>query len=323
MKIIFAGTPEFAATALQALLEAGHDIVAVYTQPDRPAGRGQKLTPSAVKSLALQHGLPVHQPLTLKSTSQEGLAAQQQLKDYAAQVMVVAAYGLILPKAVLEIPPFGCLNIHASLLPRWRGAAPIQRALLAGDSQTGITIMQMDVGLDTGDMLYKTGCCIEATDSSSSLHAKLAVQGAQAITTVLASLQSLQDYQAQRQPQDDSQASYAQKLVKAEARMNWQLPAAELDRQIRAYQPWPVAFCSLNDHNGAAQILRIWSARVIQVSSQHPVGTVTQLDKQGVQVACGHGTTLQLTSLQWPGGKALNSVQIQQAQKIQVGQVLQ
>ena len=329
MKLIFAGTPEFAATALQALIEAGHEIMAVYTQPDRPAGRGQKLTPSAVKSLALQHGLPVHQPLSLKSSSEEGLAAQAQLKDYAADVMVVAAYGLILPKAVLDIPRFGCLNIHASLLPRWRGAAPIHRALLAGDVQTGITIMQMDVGLDTGDMLYKTSCPIATTETSSSLHDKLAQQGGQAITTVLASLQTLQDYQAQREQQDEVHATYAQKLVKAEAQINWQLPASELDRQIRAYQPWPVSFCTLysgsgnENDRGDAQVLRVWSARLSDAQSEQPVGTVIQVDKHGIQVACGNQTVLQLTSLQWPGGKPLNSVQILQAQKIQAGQVLQ
>lgn len=324
MKLIFAGTPEFAAIALQALIDAGHEIVAVYTQPDRPAGRGQKLTPSAVKSLALQHSLPVHQPLSLKSSTDEGLAAQQQLKDYAADVMVVAAYGLILPKAVLEIPRLGCLNIHASLLPRWRGAAPIQRALLAGDAETGITIMQMDVGLDTGDMLYKTSCPIEAVDTSSSLHDKLALQGGQAITAVLTSLDTLQDYQAQREVQDGTQASYAQKLVKAEARINWQLPASEIDRQIRAYQPWPVSFCEL-----AGQTLRVWSARPL-AEPDHPAvlepmiaGSVIAVDKHGVQVLCGDHTVLQLTSLQWPGGKALNSVQMLQAQKIITGQVFQ
>lgn len=320
VKIIFAGTPEFAATALQALLDAGHDIVAVYTQPDRPAGRGQKLNPSAVKVLALQHHLPVHQPLSLKSSSEEGLAAQQQLRDYAADVMVVAAYGLILPQVVLEIPRFGCLNIHASLLPHWRGAAPIQRALLAGDAQTGITIMQMDVGLDTGAMLLKTNCPIEATDTSSSLHDKLAQQGAEAITRVLQNVSVLQDYQRHQDVQDESQATYAQKLVKAEAKINWQLSAFEIDRQVRAYQPWPVSFCELD-----GQTLRVWSAKplVANYPVDLPVGTVLHIDKHGVQVVCGDNTVLQLTSLQWSGGKALNSVQMLQTQKITTGQVLQ
>lgn len=318
MKIIFAGTPEFAATALQALIDAGHDIVAVYTQPDRPAGRGQKLSPSAVKALALQHNLPVHQPLSLKSNNEEGLAAQQQLQQYDADVMVVAAYGLILPKAVLETPRFGCLNIHASLLPKWRGAAPIHRAVLAGDAESGITIMQMDVGLDTGAMLYKTHCPIEATDTSSSLHDKLALQGGQAITHVLENLEVLQDYQRNQQAQDDSQATYAHKLIKAEAKINWHLSAVEIDRQIRAYQPWPVSFCELE-----GQTLRVWSARVMDQHSQQSAGTVLHIDKHGVQVVCGDNTVLQLTSLQWSGGKALNSVQMLQAQKITTGQIFQ
>ncbi|XID74975.1 methionyl-tRNA formyltransferase [Alkanindiges sp. WGS2144] len=317
MKIIFAGTPEFAATALAALIAAGHEIVAVYTQPDRPAGRGQKLSPSAVKMLALQHNLPVYQPLTLKNSSEDGLTAQAQLKALDADVMVVAAYGLILPQTVLDMPRFGCLNIHASLLPQWRGAAPIHRALLAGDSQTGITIMQMDAGLDTGDMLYKTFCPIEASDTSATLHDKLALQGGQAITTVLKDLHTLQNYQTRREVQDNAQATYAQKLVKSEAKIDWQLDAAELDRQIRAYQPWPVSFCELEGQN-----LRVWSASLTRQHSEQPAGTVVNIDKHGVQVICGDGQLLNLTSLQWPGGKALNSVQMLQAQKIKPGQVL-
>lgn len=323
MKLIFAGTPEFAACALQALIDEGHEIVAVYTQPDRPAGRGQKLTASAVKQLALQHHLPVYQPLHLKSSSEEGLAAQQQLASFNADVMVVAAYGLILPKAVLDMPKLGCLNIHASLLPAWRGAAPIHRALLAGDAQTGITIMQMDVGLDTGDMLYKTICPIENTDTSATLHDKLAQQGGEAIVKVLADIATLQHYQANRQQQDESQVSYAHKLVKAEAKINWMLPAVEIDRQIRAYQPWPVSFCELVGQDGCVQVLRIWSA---QLGEQHPstqAGEIVQLDKHGVDVVCGDGQTIKLTSVQWAGGKALNSVQILQAQKLSTGQVLQ
>lgn len=319
MKLIFAGTPEFAATALQALIDAGHEIVAVYTQPDRPAGRGQKLTASAVKTLALAHNLPVYQPLTLKSSSEEGLAAQQQLKALDADVMVVAAYGLILPKVVLEIPRLGCLNIHASLLPAWRGAAPIQRALLTGDAQTGVTIMQMDVGLDTGDMLYKTICPIELTDTSATLHDKLAVQGGTAICQVLQNEQTLLDYQAKREKQNEQLVSYAQKLVKAEAKIDWSLPAAELHRQIRAYQPWPVSFCEVD-----GQALRVWSAELVdkQVTG-HTAGDVIHTDKHGIEVACGNGDVLRLTSMQWPGGKALNSVQMLQANKLTIGQCLQ
>lgn len=319
MKLIFAGTPEFAASALQALIEAGHEIVAVYTQPDRPAGRGQKLTASAVKTLALTHGLPVYQPISLKSSSEEGVTAQQQLASFNADVMVVAAYGLILPKVVLEIPRFGCLNIHASLLPEWRGAAPIQRALLAGDVQTGITIMQMDVGLDTGDMLYKTYCPIELTDTTSSLHDKLAVQGGQAITKVLADIGTLQQYQAQREKQQEMQVSYAQKLVKQEAKIDWYLSAKEIHRQIRAYQPWPVSFCELD-----AQVLRVWSAELTgQELTDKSAGEVVAVDKQGVDIVCATGQVLKLTSVQWSGGKALNSTQIFQAQKLKVGQILQ
>ena len=325
LKIIFAGTPEFAATALQALIDAGHNILAVYTQPDRPAGRGQKLTPSAVKALALNHDLPVHQPLSLKSNSEEGLAAQQQLQQYDADVMVVAAYGLILPKVVLEMPRFGCLNIHASLLPKWRGAAPIHRAVLAGDAESGITIMQMDVGLDTGAMLYKTHCPIDAMDTSSSLHDKLAQQGGQAIAKVLQDINVLKDYQRNQQVQDDNQATYAHKLVKAEAKINWRLSAFEIDRQIRAYQPWPVSFCELE-----SQTLRVWSAKPVTAADSQfialvdtPIGSVLAVDRYGVQVLCGDNTILQITSLQWSGGKALNSVQMLQAQKITIGQVFQ
>lgn len=323
MKLIFAGTPEFAACALQALIDAGHEIVAVYTQPDRPAGRGQKLTASAVKQLALQHHLPVYQPLHLKSSSEEGLAAQQQLASFHADVMVVAAYGLILPKAVLDMPKLGCLNIHASLLPAWRGAAPIHRSLLAGDAQTGITIMQMDVGLDTGDMLYKTICPIESTDTSATLHDKLAQQGGEAIVKVLADINTLQLYQANREKQDESEVSYAHKLVKAEAKINWMLPAVEIDRQIRAYQPWPVSFCELLGQDGSVQVLRIWSA---QLGEQHvgtQAGEIVQVDKHGIDVVCGDGQSIKLTSVQWAGGKALNSIQILQAQKLSIGQVLQ
>ena len=199
MKIIFAGTPEFAATALAALLKTSHEIIAVYTQPDRKSGRGQKLTPSPVKQLALEHNIPVYQPLHFKASTEEGLAAQQELAALGADVMVVAAYGLILPQAVLDTPKYGCLNIHGSLLPRWRGAAPIQRAIATGDDETGITIMQMAAGLDTGDMMYKTYCPITAEDTSATLHDKLAAQGATAICDVLESEETLQKYLAERE----------------------------------------------------------------------------------------------------------------------------
>ena len=319
MKIIFAGTPEFAATALAALLKTDHEIVAVYTQPDRKAGRGQKLTASAVKQLALAHDLPVYQPLHFKSSTQEGLAAQAELKALNADVMVVAAYGLILPQVVLDTPKYGCLNIHGSLLPRWRGAAPIQRAIATGDAETGVTIMKMAAGLDTGDMMYKTLCPITAEDTSASLHDKLAIQGAEAIVAVLASEQTLQQYLEQREVQDEALTVYAHKLSKAEAKIDWSQDAVTIDRNIRAFNPWPVAFIPLDEQRN----LRVWGSVLSnEAVNGQSAGTILALDKQGVHVACGDGKAICLTSLQWPGGKALNPVQISQTQKLNVGQVL-
>lgn len=327
MRIIFAGTPEFAAAALDALLKTDHDIIAVYTQPDRKAGRGQKLTASPVKQLALEHHIPVYQPVHLKSSTEEGLLAQQQLHELNADVMVVAAYGLILPQTVLDMPKYGCLNIHASLLPRWRGAAPIQRAITAGDSETGITIMQMAAGLDTGDMLYKTSCPILAEDTVSSLHDKLAQQGAEAICTVLASEEALQHYQVNRIVQDETLTNYAQKITKDEARIDWSLSAEQLDRNIRAFYGWPVAFCYLQDD----EPLRIWSAYVVPATqtnqsieqlSTAQCGQIIHLDKSGVWVKCAEHDLLCLTSVQWSGGKPLNALQLYQTQKLSVGQLL-
>jgi len=316
VKIIFAGTPEFAATALAALLRTEHEIVAVYTQPDRKAGRGQKLTASAVKQLALQHHLSVYQPLHFKSSTEEGLAAQAELKALNADVMVVAAYGLILPQVVLDTPKYGCLNIHGSLLPRWRGAAPIQRAIATGDIETGVTIMKMAAGLDTGDMMYKTRCPITAEDTSASLHDKLALQGAEAIVAVLESEQTLQHYLEIREVQDESLTVYAHKLSKAEAQIDWTQPAAAIDRNIRAFNPWPVAFTPLDDSNN----LRIWNSSLsTQKTSNALPGEVIALDKDGVHVMCGDQNAICITNLQWPGGKALNAVQINQTQKLSVG----
>ncbi|MFH7809000.1 methionyl-tRNA formyltransferase [Acinetobacter sp. BSP-153] len=318
MKIIFAGTPEFAAVALDALLKTEHEIVAVYTQPDRKAGRGQKLTASAVKQLALAHQIPVYQPLHFKSSTEEGLAAQAELKALNADVMVVAAYGLILPQVVLDTPKYGCLNIHGSLLPRWRGAAPIQRAISTGDAETGVTIMKMAAGLDTGDMMYKTYCSIEATDTSASLHDKLAIQGAEAIVKVLASESTLQHHLEQREVQDEALTVYAHKLSKAEARIDWSSTAAQVDRNIRAFNPWPVAFIALDENNN----LRVWgSVLSTEPPKNQTAGSILAIDKQGVHVVCGDGRAVCLTALQWPGGKTLNPVQIQQTQKLQVGQV--
>ena len=319
MKIIFAGTPEFAAVALDALLKTEHEIIAVYTQPDRKAGRGQKLTPSAVKQLALEHNIPVYQPLHFKASTDEGLAAQQQLAALGADVMVVAAYGLILPQVVLDTPKYGCLNIHGSLLPRWRGAAPIQRAIATGDSETGVTIMQMAAGLDTGDMLYKTYCPITTQDTSASLHDKLAIQGAEAICSVLASEQNLQDLVAKREVQDETLTVYAHKLSKAEAQIDWSLDAVQIDRNIRAFNPWPVAFIALDEQNN----LRVWNSVLSHETAENAqVGEIIAIDKHGVHVACANHTVIMLTALQWPGGKPLNAVQILQTQKLNIGQIL-
>lgn len=319
MKIIFAGTPEFAAVALKALIQTDHEIVAVYTQPDRKAGRGQKLSPSAVKQLALDHDLKVYQPLHFKASTEEGLAAQQELAALNADIMVVAAYGLILPQAILDMPKYGCLNIHGSLLPRWRGAAPIQRAIATGDAQTGVTIMKMAAGLDTGDMMLKTLCPIEAHDTSASLHDKLADQGAEAICEVLKTEQSLQQYLDAREVQDDALAVYAHKLSKAEAQVDWSKSALEIDRNIRAFNPWPVAFTPLDEN----QNLRIWNCELSSENAQNAsAGTILLINKHGVHVACGDQHAICLTSLQWPGGKALNAVQVMQAQKLEIGQVL-
>ena len=319
MKIIFAGTPEFAATALAALLKTEHDIVAVYTQPDRKAGRGQKLTASAVKQLALANNVPVYQPLHFKSSTEEGLAAQAELAALNADVMVVAAYGLILPQVVLDTPKYGCLNIHGSLLPRWRGAAPIQRAIATGDTETGVTIMKMAAGLDTGDMMFKTICPIEASDTSATLHDKLAEQGASAIAAVLASEEKLHHYLATREVQDEVLTVYAHKLSKAEAEIDWSTDAIQIDRNIRAFNPWPVAFIVLDEKNN----LRVWNSKLSHATAENAQpGEIIAIDKDGVHVACANNTVITLTALQWPGAKPLNPVQILQTQKLTIGQIL-
>jgi len=295
MRIIFAGTPPFAAHALQALADAGHDIALVLTQPDRPAGRGMKLNASAVKQLAQRLGLPVLQPVSLKSTE---VQAQLAVAGSGAEVMVVAAYGLILPPAVLALPRYGCLNIHASLLPRWRGAAPIARAILAGDTETGITIMQMDAGLDTGAMLLREPLAISPDDTSQSLHDKLAHLGAAAIVTTLARLPT---GQLAPEPQDDRQATYAAKLDKAEAQIDWSLSADEIDRRIRAYYPAPGAWARLGE-----TLIKIWQAAPLAnfVGQQGAPGEIIAIGRDGISVACGGGV-LRLQVLQKAGGKKL------------------
>lgn len=308
LKIIFAGTPDFSVAPLQALLDSEHKVIAVYTQPDRPAGRGRKLTASPVKQLALEHDLPVFQPLSLKDG-----AAQAELAELQADIMVVVAYGLILPKAVLDMPKLGCLNIHASLLPRWRGAAPIQRAIQSGDAETGITIMQMDVGLDTGDMLYKVATPISSEDSAQTLHDRLMSMGAQAIIDTLADLQNLQQ---NAEVQDESLVTYAEKLSKAEAQIDWNKPASELQRAVQAYNPWPVAFCNFQN-----KPLRIWSSRVIEGDQSAEPGTVLAVEKDGVHVQTGDGI-LCLTQVQPAGKKAMAAYDFAQARQLQ-GQQLQ
>ena len=289
MRVIFAGTPDFAASALAAVIEAGHEILVVLTQPDRPKGRGMKLTPSPVKTLALQHELPVWQPENLKD-----VAIQQQLRDLQADVMVVAAYGLLLPAVVLDIPQYGCLNIHASLLPRWRGAAPIQRAIEAGDAESGVCIMQMDVGLDTGDVLLSRSTPITEVTTAAQLHDDLAVIGAQAIVEALAKLP-----ESTAIPQPEAGVTYAQKLSKADAEIDWALGAKQIHAKIRALNPVPGAWSSLNE-----QVIKIWASKVLEQSSDAAIGSIVAADKQGIAVQTGAGVIL-ITELQASGSKRM------------------
>lgn len=294
LRIIFAGTPDFAARHLDALLSSGHNVVGVFTQPDRPAGRGKKLMPGPVKVLAEEHGLPVFQPASLRPEENQQLVA-----DLNADVMVVVAYGLILPKAVLDMPRLGCINVHGSLLPRWRGAAPIQRSLWAGDAETGVTIMKMDVGLDTGDMLYKLSCPITPEDTSATLYDKLAELGPQGL---IKTLEQLAEGTAMPEVQDEALVTYAEKLSKDEALLDWALPAAQLERCIRAFNPWPVSWMVIDD-----QPVKVWKASVIESHVQAAPGTIVEANKQGIQVATAEGI-LNLESLQ-PAGKKAMSVQ--------------
>lgn len=289
LKIVFAGTPAFAVPCLQALLQAGHSIVQVYTQPDRPAGRGLKLTESPVKQAAMAAGLAIHQPQTLRND--EEIHFLQALQP---DVMVVVAYGLILPPSILAIPRLGCINVHASLLPKWRGAAPIQRALLAGDAQTGISIMQMEAGLDTGPVWLQATCPIQNVETSLSLHDRLADLGAKAL---LDAMPLIVQVRIKPQVQASTLATYAEKIQKSEALLQWHLPAEQLEKQVRAFNPWPVAYTRLNE-----TILRIWRAEVIKNDMQSLPGTIIQMDQQGVDVATGQGS-LRLLEVQLPGGK--------------------
>lgn len=301
LRIVFAGTPDFAARHLSALINnPHHDVIAVYTQPDRPAGRGKKLTPSAVKEVALEHHLPVYQPASLK-----GEEAQAELAHLNADLMVVVAYGLLLPKAVLATPKFGCINVHGSILPRWRGAAPIQRAIWAGDKETGVTIMQMDEGLDTGDMLHIAKLPIEDEDTSATLYEKLAEVGTEALTYVVDNLSSLK-----AEKQDDALANYAKKLSKEEAQINWQDTAEQIARNVRAFNPWPVAWFGVGEQN-----VKLWKAKPLTQEASHPSpGTVIRADKNGIVVATGSCPIL-LEMLQIPGKKALPAVDVINARK--------
>lgn len=302
MKIVFAGTPEFARTAMSAILDAGHDIPLVMTQPDRPSGRGLKLTPSAVKQGAVEAGIPVIQPRGLKldgKYAQEAAQARQALLDVQADLMVVAAYGLILPKWVLQLPTHGCFNIHASLLPRWRGAAPIQRAIEAGDLQTGVCIMQMDEGLDTGDVLLRRALPITPAHTAASLHDELAVLGARAIVQAIAELEA---GRLQPEPQPEEGVTYAAKLEKAEGLLDLSLPAPLLARRVRAFNPAPGAAVMLA---GLDQPVKIWQAE--QLPGDARVGTpgqVLSVSPEGVDIATGAGV-LRLLTLQKAGGKRL------------------
>ena len=293
LKVIFAGTPEFALPMLEALYESPHEICAVFTQPDRPAGRGQKIHASPVKQFALENHLTIFQPTTLRDAQ-----VHQQIAELNADVMIVVAYGLILPAAILTLPKHGCINVHASLLPRWRGAAPIQRAILAGDTETGVSIMQMEAGLDTGPVYERRSCEINATDTASILHDKLMQIGSESLMNTL---EKILNGTAHTIIQNDQYVTYATKITKSEANIQWHLPAHEIDRVIRAFNPWPVAYSSLND-----QHIRIWSATPLTTITNTLPGTLIQEDKNEIIVATGKGD-LRLNHLQLPGGKCLTA----------------
>jgi methionyl-tRNA formyltransferase len=305
MRLVFAGTPRFAAVILQALVQRGHEPALVLTQPDKPAGRGLRETYGPVKRFALERGIAVEQPRTLRDS-----ALQARLRELAADVWVVAAYGLLLPAAVLEMPPLGCLNVHASLLPRWRGAAPIQRAILAGDRETGISIMRMDEGLDTGPVYLRRVVPIDPRDTAGSLHDRLAEVGAAAICEVL---DVLPEGALEPRSQSDEGACYAHKLVRDEARLDWSRPAAELERQVRAFDPVPGAFTRFRGEN-----LKIWSARLGNRHGEAAPGTVLAARADGIEVQCGEQSLI-VTALQRAGSRRLEAGPFLRGQPIEVG----
>jgi methionyl-tRNA formyltransferase len=302
LRVVFAGTPEFAVPTLMALLDSTHTVVGVYTQPDRPAGRGRKLQASPIKQSALARGVPVYQPPSLK-----GPGEQSALGALRPDVMVVVAYGLLLPRAVLDIPRYGCINVHASLLPRWRGAAPIQRAILKGDSTTGVTIMQMDAGLDTGAILATRPCPILADDTGGSLHDRLAGMGAEPLLEVLGELGTAG---LSSSTQDGELACYAHKLDKAEARIDWTRDAPTIERMVRAFNPWPVAYTQVDD-----KVLRVWSAVARPGGPGGRAGEVLHTGREGIDVATGAGT-LRLTEVQLPGGRRLAAGELVKARSL-------
>ncbi len=310
LRIVFAGTPDFAARHLAALLSSEHEVIAVYTQPDRPAGRGKKLTASPVKTIALEHNIAVYQPENFKADE-----AKQQLADLNADIMVVVAYGLLLPQTVLNTPKLGCINVHGSILPRWRGAAPIQRSIWAGDSHTGVTIMQMDIGLDTGDMLSIATLPIDATDTSASMYDKLAKLGPDALINCLSDIAA---GRAVATKQDDSQANYAKKLSKEEAKIVWSDAASHIERCVRAFNPWPMSHFAVGEND-----IKVWQSRVVDTQSNKPAGTIIQADKTGIYVVTGQGI-LVLEQLQVPGKKAMPVQDILNARSswFEVGSVL-
>ena len=295
MRIIFAGTPDFSVEALDALNQSTHEVVAVYCQPDRPKGRGKILSACPVKDYAEGHNLPVLQPTNFQDEN-----VQAELASFDADVMVVVAYGQILPKLALETPKLGCLNIHASLLPRWRGAAPIQRAILAGDDETGVGIMQMNAGLDTGDVLLENKCTITDHDSAKSLHDKLATMGAESILEVLDNFDSIEPVK-----QSEDGATYAKKLSKNEAWIDWDQSAVEIDQQIRAFNPYPIAQTNASSDKFENKVLRILSATVTNQTTNKLPGEIISCDKEGCLVATGNGA-LSLTTVQLAGKKALD-----------------
>jgi methionyl-tRNA formyltransferase len=307
LRIIFAGTPEFSVPCLQALLNSPHSVVAVYTQPDRKAGRGQHLQESPIKTLALSHQIPVFQPTTLKQAD-----AIAELVALQADVMIVVAYGLILPQAVLDAPRYGCINVHASLLPRWRGAAPIQWALLEGDSESGVTIMQMEAGLDTGPMLHKIPYALSANETGETLHDHLSHLGAEALIKTLA---DLQHGDLHPEIQADSEATYAHKIAKTDARIDWQQPVRCIERKIRAFNPWPIAYTTWN-----AETLRIYQASARTHTNLPAPGTVIHCSAQGLEIAASDGI-IAVTHLQFPGGKVLPIAEIIKSREFIPGHV--